>query len=348
MQRSAALPARASTLPGLSTVTPYLLWTLLVSGLTELLLFRTLSRVGVHIPKEGLALRAYDALVSAGSYAFNVSTATVFLAAGLLAYSAYRTSSGRRPLLAAASLLMLAITGVSLLLAFVEEGTSTRLVYGLFAASIMIALAICAWRDRQQDPLRALAVVLIVLTYAGSQYHVLANEAYQALGVTARPPATLRALEAAEALVVANACVAFWRWSGIGEGGWTGLQRWRPTLLQAAIAVALVVLFSGAYYGRGGSSTAAILSLWSLGLTLYLPMPLYAVALGLYGVAAAGALRRRTPGADRPWDAIALGLLPVAGLTLELTYQYLVALVAILVLVQPLNLPLNGIRDTGD
>jgi hypothetical protein len=34
-------------------------------------------------------------------------------------------------------------------------------------------------------------------------------------------------------------------------------------------------------------------------------------------------------------DAIALGLLPVAGLTLELTYQHMVAIVALLLLVLP-------------
>ncbi len=338
MQRSAALPARASALPSLSTITPYLLWTLLVAGLTELLLFRTLSRVGVHIPKEGLALRVYDGLVSTGSYAFNVSSATAFLAVGLLAYGAYRAAAGRRPLLAAAAALMLALTAVSLLLAFAGEGASTRLAYGLLAAGIMAALAIGAWNDRRRDPWRALAVVLVVLAYAGSLYHVLANEAYQALGLTARPPATLRALEAAEALVLVAAGVAFWRWSGVRVRGWTGPRRWRPALLQAGVAVALVAVFVASYYGRGGSSTAAILSLWSLGLTLYLPMPLYALALGLYGAAVAGALRRHASGDDHPWDAIALGLLPVAGLTLELTYQYLVALVALLVLVRPLHL----------
>ncbi len=328
MRRSAALPARASALPGLSAVAPYLLWTLLIAGLTELLLFRTLSRVGVHIPKDGLVLRVYDALVIAGSYAFNVSSVAAVVAVAMFAYAMLRGEPGRRSLLAVVAPALAAFAGISVLFAFVEEGSTARLVYGLMSAAIMLALAGQAWADRRPPPLRRVVVGETVLAYLAAQYHVLAAQAYQAQGLTSDPPASIPLLEVAEALVLLNAFVIFWAWSGV---------RWRrdarPAPLQLGVAGLLIILFVGSYYGRPDSSTAAILSLWSLGLTLYLPMPLYALALGLYGATLAGCLNRARRGEAALWDAVALGLLPVAGLTLELTYQHLVALLALLLLI---------------
>ena len=60
-----------------------------------------------------------------------------------------------------------------------------------------------------------------------------------------------------------------------------------------------------------------------------------AIALAMYSAALVACLgRARRDPAFLP-DAIALGLLPVAGLTLDLTYQHLVAIVVLLLLVQP-------------
>ena len=192
------------------------------------------------------------------------------------------------------------------------------------SAALMLALAGEACIDRRRAPLRSLVVMIAVLAYLGAQYHVLAAQAWQLMGVTAEPPGSMPALEAAEALVLLNAFLIFWGWSGVR------LRREaRPTFPQLGVACLLVVLFLGSYYGRPDSSTASILSLWSLGLTLYLPVPLYALALGLYGATLAHCLVQARRAVRPSWDAVALGLLPVAGLTLELTYQHLVALLVL-------------------
>src|SRR3990170_3187905 len=120
MQKSAAVPAPASPTLTLQSLAPYVLWTLLAAGLGEMFLYRMLSRVGVHIPKEGLVLDAYDALVRLGSFAFNVSSGMVFAA-------------------------------LSFLLSFVNEGDSAKLTYGSLSAGIMLLLATLAWTDGQSD-----------------------------------------------------------------------------------------------------------------------------------------------------------------------------------------------------
>lgn len=329
MQVTAGLRIRAVSFP-LSSISlaPYVLWPLLAAGLSELILFRTLSRVGVHIPKQGVVLNVYEVLVQAGSYAFNVSSIAVVVAVSMIAFGAMRSDLGRRPLLAAVAPVLAAFVFVSVLFAFVQEGTSARLLYGLMSAAIMLAFAGEAYASRRSAPLRFAVVVITVLVYLSAQYHVLAAQAYQVMGLTSNPPASMPALEVAEALVLMNAFLIFWGWSGVRLR-----PEARPTLLQLSVAGLLVVLFLGSYYGRSDSSTVAILSLWSLGLTLYLPVPLYALALGLYGATLAGCLVQARRGGKPPYDAVALGLLPVAGLTLELTYQHLVALLALSLLI---------------
>jgi hypothetical protein len=336
MQKTAAAARPASAALTLESLAPYALWTLLAAGLGELFLYRMLSRIGVHIPKDGVVLDVYNALVRTGSFAFNVSSVAVFLALGLLAYVCARRWGGGQPLRAVTPALIGAFATVSLLLAFVDEGDSAKLAYGAFSAGLMTALAVIAWTDSRSDPGRKATVGLIVLAYLFAQYYALSNQAYRALDVTAAPPLTARSLEVAEFLVVATALLAFWRWSGVRGG-----LRWRPSPVQLGVAGLLVFAFLGAYRGED-SSTAAILSLWTVGLTLYLPLPVYALALGLYGAALVACLgrARRDPAFMR--DAIALGLLPVAGLTLELTYQHMVALVALLLLVLPSPAPGEG------
>jgi hypothetical protein len=328
MAKSVPLPQARPVAASLQEIAPYVLWPLLIAGLGELFLYRMLSRVGVHIPKEGVVLDAYDGLIRLGSFAFNVSSVMVFLALGLLAYAAIQRWSNRSALLAAAPALIVAFGTLSFLLTFVEEGNSLKFTYGTLSVGIMMLLAAIAWTDDRNDTPRKVIVTLIVLAYMASQYYVLANQAYSALGLTTTPSGTTRALELAELLVVVNALVVFWAWSGVRRG-----LQWRPSRLQVGAALLLTLAFVGAYRGED-SSAAAILSLWTLGLTLYLPLPIYVLALGLYGATMVACLSeaRRDPG--RGWDVIALGLLPVAGLTLEMTYVHLVALVALLLLVQ--------------
>lgn len=324
---SIRLDRQPLSLPSLASVAPYVLWPLLIAGLGELILFRTLSRVGVHIPKEGVVLGAFNALTEGGSYAFNVASVATLVALLVLSAAVLKGQFGRRPLATAAAPALIGLAAASVLLSLIQEGPAARLVFGLVALAVMLALAGQALIDRRQKPMRSIVVFTIVLTYLSAQYHVLALDAYQALGVRSSPPAGIATLEVAEALVVLNAFLVFWVWSGIPLRAASG-----PSIYQLVTVGTLIALFLGSYYGRPDSSTASILSLWSLGLTLYLPVPIYALALGLYGAAIVRCAHRAHGDEAATLDVIALGLLPVAGLTLELTYQYLIALTALLLL----------------
>lgn len=295
---------------------PYVLGALLLAGATELLLLRVLSRVAVHIPKEGLVLQAFALLTDIGSFAFNLSTVLGMVALALAAYAVW--SAGRQGLLrtiALAGLATLLLWG--LLLPLVGQTDITSLLFASTSVAIMGLLAL-GYSGQAGTPIpRRLAVVLVVGAYAASQYFVASQNAYVLLGLSASPPYALTVFGAGEALVLLNGIVVFWAW---------GRPLRRDIRLVPATAITLVFLFS--YLSN--TSTSAILSLWAEGLILHLPLPLYLIALWLYLVTATGLLKNR----QTLYQGVAWLLLFVAGYTLEMTYQHLLAVLAVLLLTQ--------------
>jgi len=135
------------------------------------------------------------------------------------------------------------------------------------------------------------------------------------VGLNSLPPYSRTIFGLGEALVLCNGFVVFWAWGRP--------LRWDIRLVPAT-AITLVFLFS--YLGN--TSTSAILALWTEGLILHLPLPLYLIALWLYLVTVAGLLKDR----QTFYQGAALILLFLAGYTLEMTYQHLLAVLAVLLL----------------
>ena len=78
---------------------------------------------------------------------------------------------------------------------------------------------------------------------------------------------------------------------------------------------------------------SGILAIWSTGLTLYLPWPLYAVSLWLVSVAAIVSLRRGDPAG---W---AILLLVAGGYAPQLSAQLFLSLIALWLLAPPVTQP---------
>jgi len=295
---------------------------LVATGLTELLLLRMLSRVGVHIPKEGLVLEGYSLLTSLGSFAFNVATVLAPLTLVAMIYLLTRPARVGRAALGIATLGgLLALLFWSLILPLVGTRPEANVAFGLTSAGLLVLLAAPYWMNGEVPPARRIAVGLMVAAFLCSAYYTLSNAAYNLLGWTASPPYRLTILGLGEALVVATGFAVFWAW-----GSWRWLKEWRTHKMPLAVPSAVTILLLGSYLANG--STSAILALWTTGLTLYLPLPLYLASFWLYVVTVGGCLGD----SQRTYEAWALLLLLVAGYNLELTYQHLLAVVAVLVL----------------
>ena len=329
------LAARDSAFGGFSAsaeaVLPYALGFLTVAGVTELLLLRTLSRVAVHIPKQGLVLQAYQVLTGVGSFAFDLATvlavATLALALYSLVRREHRLDGWRASVLGALALLLAWSILLPLLRAAggsTSDGSGNdalKLAFGLAFSLAVVGLALPNALSRQATPARRIAVGLVAAAYLCGQYYTVSYAATGLLNASGPPAFASPILALGEVLVVASAGAIFAAWgAGTQRGGKSSAR------LRLAIPTALSLLLLASYAANG--STSAILSLWTEGLTLYLPFPLYLAAFWLFGWAVVASFQRR----DGFAAGCALLLLFVGGYALELTYQHLLAAIAIVVL----------------
>jgi hypothetical protein len=166
-------------------------------------------------------------------------------------------------------------------------------------------------------PQGRLALALVAAAYASYQYYALGHLFARALGSSTAPPLAVEALRLGEGLVVLAAAAAFWAW---------GAFRWRKAGVVGVLLTAAVVLVVAAAGSRAPSATASILALWTTGLSLYFPLPLYLLALGLYLITAVACLRDR----EGFWTGAGLLLVLVAGYMPEATYDHVLLLLGVL------------------
>ncbi len=277
-----------------------------VAALTELLLIRTLYRVGIYIPKDGPFRIVYQLLTAVGSFAMNLSSVLVVVALALLAAQAWRR--GQRSV----AYVLGAFLATSLLLAAIgthDLGPMARLVF-------MLGVAVVAWPFVRTSAgvWPRVAVAGVALSALLSSYAGLVADATWLVPSGHGPGGAVGAQLAAEALVVMTAFAFCAAW--IASDG----PQIRPLLVGLGPAVALLLAW------RANGAITGILVLWTAGLRLYLPVGIYAIAMWVFSSAAVGWLARHG------WRSAGLVLILVAGLLLESTYLQGLLLVALVLL----------------
>ena len=286
---------------------------LVAAAVAETLLLRLATRVGVHVPKGETARAAIHAASLLGAVALNLaSVLAIGLAAVVLALLVLRIegSLGR---------LALAILSAGMLWglgsALTTGSPAGDALFGLTMTLLVVCVGVGLAR-RAGLPLQARAAIgLMVLAYACYQYYSLSHLFYRVLDYSTVPPLALPALRLGEGLVVVAGAAAFWAW---------GARRWRAAGFAGTSFAAVVVLVIGAG-SLAPAATTSILSLWTTGLTLFLPLPLYLLALGLYLLTAIACLRN---GEDF-WTGAGLLLVLLAGYMPEATYDHLLLLLGV-------------------
>ncbi len=305
--RRAARPALSAD--GLREITAVLLAAVLV----ETLLLRIVTRVGVHLPKSAAVTDAFQVASSLGSLAFNfASLLAIALVALVLGSIVLRMQSNvARVALAGVSLAM--FTGLGLSLA---SGAPTGdALFGVGVALLAGFMGLVLTSEGSSRPSVRLALGLMVAAYFCYQYYVLSHLFYRILDYGVVPPLSVTLLRAGEVLAVVAAVAAFWAW---------GLPRWRFVGTAGLVAVA-AVLIGLTVAGLSPVSTMAILALWTAGLSLILPFPVYLVALALYLLTLVACWRS----GDGFWIASGLLLILLAGYMPEATYQHMLLLLGV-------------------
>jgi hypothetical protein len=285
---------------------------LLVAAVSQVVLLRLVTRVGVHLPKDELATEAVRVSSLAGTYALNLTSILVTaLAALLLAVLAWRT----RPL--ALRWTLVALAGAmfwGLGLSLTTASAAAQALFGVTAT--VLAVSVSALLGRSGLSARGrLALGLAVVAYVAYQYYALGHLLARELGYAAAPPFAIGVLRLGELFVVLAGGAAFWAW---------GAERWRRAGRPGmAFSFAPVVVI--AVGTLAPAATTSILALWTTGLSLYLPLPLYLLSLGLYLLTIAACWRS----GDAFWISAGLLLVLLAGYMPEATHDHLLLLLGV-------------------
>ncbi len=225
---------------------------LALASVADWLIGRTLTRGAVYMPKSPSMVVVFQLLGLVGQFAFTLTGLLALLAIGWLAWQMRR--EGR----AALSFILIALLAISLLFVFVPTGDWGNVAYHLLVLGAMVLLGATARESRVWIfPGIALGLAQLYQTSAALS---------SALHLSELLPFTLLWFFLGEFFVVASG-FAFWWISARGRARW---WMW-------LIATLAALMFSGIYLVN--PSITAMIAIWSMGLTLYLPMPLYAFSL---------------------------------------------------------------------
>lgn len=281
----------------------------------ELVLNRVLSRATIFIPKGPIAEVILSAFAFVGFFllAFAVLLTLVWLFAFAAQSVDTKRTEWRERLLALLLLFFLVLGTVAVL-------GGSPLVTLVFAATFVVILTLLL-ADLLRGPLFWKAFVLAV----GGAYilHTLAIGVSSAASLwpTMMSGGSIDGLQrGGEVMVLAVAPLLFVAVARAQPG------RWSMSLRTAIVAAVPAAVF--AFLASLNLAILASISLWSLGFSLFLPYPLYAAGLWLFGVAT---LSVRGRGERMRW--IGLLLLFAAGYNLNLSYLFFLAVLALILLI---------------
>jgi hypothetical protein len=310
---------------------------LALAALADWLIARTLTRLAIFMPKSTAMVVVYQALGLAGQLA---TTLAGLLGLGVLGWIAWREWRAGNVWLPPVLLGLIAFS-----LIFLVVPASGWLVIGdhvlvLAAAGIIMVQTLrvfhgpaspppwaCAagagWRRRAPQESfapgrgtgqtlgasRVIAILLPAAAFVAGRLYQAVSAWYTAMRWPGPPVAADVLFNLGELLVVLSAVGLWWVY---GRGA-----SWRMWLGAALPALGLAAMHLAI------PSMTGILAIWSIGLTLYLPWPLYAASLWLAGVTVLFSLRQDGQAA---W---AILLLAAGGYAPQLSLQVFLSIIAL-------------------
>lgn len=273
------------------------------AALAEWLIARTFTRSAIYMPKTPVVIAVYQSLSLVGQFALSLASLLALSALGWIAWREWRTHAS--PVLP-----VLIVGQIVFSLAFLLAAPVGwwALASQLLGIALLLSLAIRLWQSQVSIGVRAAGLVAALALLAG-RLHRFAPALYTAMQWPGPSSISDVIFAMGELFVVAGAIAL---WCAYGRAASRG--QWLLAALPAAGFVVLRVT---------NPAMTGILSIWSIGLTLFLPWPLYAVGLWLAGVAAISALRRDHPAG---W---AILLLAAGGYAPQLSTHAFLGLIAL-------------------
>jgi hypothetical protein len=312
---------------------------LLIAGLLELILYRLVSRLGMHLSKVAQqyeAVRiAFKALSATGFFLLNLVSLLLFLALLLVLLNKTRgIASGRfdRLLVPGVSLLVL----LTLAYLVFPPAMLGSVAYNLITGVLLVllgteyVLAHRAWSQR-------VMVTTFLFGVTGWLYYQTISTTYGLLGWAAAPPLAHEVNRLGEALMVLSSILVLWAYGGLSIGTRNKRQQRRMTLFgSVAGALFLGLLFLDYLLGlydegvaesvrKAGQGIGWIFQM-GMGYTFYLPFACYVAGLLCWSYTV---IKLTVMG--RP-AGFGLGLMFIAGYALQLSHLTLMVILGLMLL----------------
>ena len=302
----------------------YVAVALAIVGGLEWLLGRTISRLAAAPNLEGFPRDAIEFVGRAGLY---LITPTVLLSLALLLLVAVRTGAvavRKRDRSVLGLSLFVAIYGLfALAHTFYETLLWLNVAFALLSVAAVWGVALVCLVRRTRTAFMLAGVVLTALAYTGWLYYVVQQDLVGSnANLLGSPLLFLNLGEIAAVLTP----FAFFAAIAVPYGQWKHWSRWILPL------VALVFFSAGniadAMLNQG---FMGVFTIWSVGLNLFLPWPLYAISGTVYLYAILTCFKGTGPRVKlaNPNTGLGLLLLAYAGYALQLPFQFVLAVLSI-------------------
>lgn len=317
----------------------YTLKALLIAGLSELLLYRLISRLGMHLSKVAQEYVVVDYFLRGASKIgfalLNFSAVLLFLALFTFLFSKTHGAKPKpldRLVLPLVSLLV-ALTLTFLIFTPVMLGS---IVYSVLTLLVVWAIVAQYWLENPSLKRRAM-IACYAIGVSGWLYYQITTTTYGWLGLTSFPPFVHEINRLGEAFMVLATALVFAVYSGFSFRTTNRRQR-RRTIFYAATWVLLFVgllvmdgvleLFdpAAALSLRKGSQGIGWIFQMGMGYTFYLPFALYMAGLlfWAYAVIKQVSMGRRA--------GYGLAFMFIAGYALQLSHQTLFVVLGLLLI----------------
>lgn len=299
----------------------FLSW-LALAALADWLITRTLARAAIFMPKAPPVLAVYRALILGGQVASALGALLALLGMGWLALQLWM---GRKRLLSLALLALAVFSLVSLTVP--PDGPLQLLVHLLYLVAI-VWFGFEIWR--QEDGVAGKITILLpaLALFTGGLYQA-SQIVYGAFGLPGSPVFALGLFNLGELFVVLTPIGIWWvywyrRYARGGDAASPerGGTWWRRSAT-SPLRWAGIPAIGFAAFTLANPSMAGILAIWSTGLTLYLPWPVYALSLWLFAATFLALRKQNHPAA---W---ALLLLAAGGYAPQLSSQVFYGLIGL-------------------
>ncbi|MFQ5907259.1 MAG: hypothetical protein ACE5JE_00290 [Thermoplasmata archaeon] len=289
--------ARTAIAPWLHTLVIFAV----VASLVEFVLLRLLLRGGAFAPPGAVMNAIFDFLLRVGLAALNFSFVAAGVALALVAFLLLQGGARQKSV----ALLIAVLLGVGLLLPLLH--LALPWLYHALSMAIVIPLLLLFPRKRSWDFLAACTIGAALV----ATYYFQASLSAPAVGIPL--PFATEIFSVGEILAVTAPFLLL-----LG-------RHWRPWLVPLAVLPVVIYLLASQ------SAFVSLVAVWTVYFTLFLPVPIYALALGAYTYDLADLLYDR----PRRWMGMGLLLIALAGRMFQVTYLAQLSLLGLILLVLP-------------